>query len=505
MATLASNCCALLALCIALCWPGGRGLADPIDGTDIIKAHGQYSAAYLSDWSTLPTGKDWARRDRADRSFESLSGDAAKRWYSDQDRVHISGETLQVNWPNADYDNQVFHIRDVGTVIIEDVAVVHRDADYRGYHSVLIENCDTAVIRNSSFFGAVEHSHIKIKGCRDVLIDNVEIAGIDYDKSGRYRSGGGIFIENGNQHRKRSFGGPGWRELEWLVIQNAYIHDLTGSNGTRRNHDAIIVHTPADGVIFNNVIENWLDRHGDAAIDVGFRRPGPPGRFLRIERNIVRNANRTKTPGEFGDGSSAVLWANNLMMNVFHGDYHEGWSNHFVHNTYVWDPDKLPLLLEDAFALDAFYKLWTDMDYPSFGRNNLLYMNVPGQFWITYQSGGKPDKYRNLHTDHSVYLTTAPTRTGWLVSDADNEGPTLRTFEDWKRVTGNDRHSIVGVASPDGFMDYAAGDYRLSERSPAAGAGSAASVTTRDPRMAVTRDFLGKHRSHTDPSAGAFE
>jgi len=493
----------LLALSCATCWLINVARADT--GLGIIKAHGEYSSAYRGDWSKLPNGKDMARKDRANRPIETLAGDDAKRWYSHQDQVHISGASLQVSWPGRDYDNQVFRISDVKTVIIEDVAVVHTNPDYRGYHSVLIENCDTAVIRNSSFAGAVEHSHIKIKGCRDVLIDNVEIAGIDYDKSGRHRSGGGIFIENGNQYREGSFGGPGWRELEWLVIQNCYIHDLTGSDGTRRNHDAIIVHTPADGVIFNNVIENWLDRYGDAAIDVGFRRPGPPGRFLRIERNIVRNANRTKTPGEFGDGSSAVLWANNVMINVFHGDYHEGWSNHFVHNTYIWDRDKLPLLLEGEFALDAFYKLWTDMDYPSFGRNNLLSVDVPGQFWVTYQSGGKPDKYRNLHTDHSVYLTVAPTNTGWLVSDGDSEGPTFRGFEDWKRDTGNDRHSLLGVASPEGFVDYDAGDYRLSDQSPAKGAGSAAFAITPHRRMAVTRDFLGKPRSTTRPSAGAFE
>lgn len=46
------------------------------------------------------------------------------------------------------------------------------------------------------------------EGCRDVLIDNVDIAGTDHDQSGRHRSGGGIIIENGNTHRKNSFGGP---------------------------------------------------------------------------------------------------------------------------------------------------------------------------------------------------------------------------------------------------------------------------------------------------------
>lgn len=504
----------MVAACVLLCLPsaaradGGAGgvVHGGIDGgSGMIKAHGQYSAAYLSDWAALPNGKAMPRKDRTRTSFETLSGDAAKHWYSNRDRVHISGESLAVAWPKRDYDNQVYRIRDVGTVIIEDVAVVHRDADYRGYHSVLIENCDTAVIRDSFFAGAVEHAHIKIKGCREVFIDNVEIAGIDYHKTGRHRSGGGIFIENGNRHRKGSFGGPGWRDLQWLVIQNSYIHDLTDSDGTRRNHDGILVHTPADGVIFNNVVENWLERHGDAAIDVGFRRDGGANRFLRVERNIVRNANRTKTPGEFGDGSSAVLWANNLMINAYHGDYHQGWSNHFVHNTYIWDRDKLPLLLEDAFDLDAFYRLWTDMDYPSFGRNNLLYMDAPGRFWVYYQSGGAADKYRNLHTDHSVYLTAAPTRTGWLVSDGDNEGPTFRAFEDWQRNSGNDRHSILGVAAPDGFADYAAGDYRLGRQSPAKAAGGAAFATTRDPRMAITRDFLGRPRSTSHPSAGAFE
>ncbi len=390
-------------------------------------------------------------------------------------------------------------------MVIEDVAVVHKDPDYRGYHSVLIENCDTAVIRNSFFAGATEHAHVKIKGCREVLVDNVEIGGIDYDESGRHRAGGGIFIENGNAQREGSFGGPGWRELEWVVIQNSYIHDLTASDGTRRNHDAILVHTPADGVIFNNVVENWLGRYGDAAIDVGFRRDGPGGRFLRIERNVVRNATLTKTPGEFGDGSSAVLWANNVMVNAYHGDYHEGWSNHFVHNTYVWDPDKVPPLLAGDFALDAFYRLWEDMRYPSFGRNNLLFVAAPGPFRVYRQSGGAADKYRDLFTDHNVVLAAAPMETGWLVSDSDSGGATLRSFEDWKRGSGNDRHSLLGVASPEGFVDYDGGDYRLTGRSPAKRAGSPVFATTRDPRMAITRDFWGQPRSVATPSAGAFE
>jgi hypothetical protein len=54
-------------------------------------------------------------------------------------------------------------------------------------------------------------------------------------------------------------------------------------------------------------------------------------------------------------------------------------------------------------------------------------------------------------------------------------------------------------------VDYAAGDYRLTARSPAKRAGSAVFATTRDPRMAIARDFLGAPRSIVNPSAGAFE
>ncbi len=86
-----------------LAWPIRASYSETDPG--IIKAHGQYSEAYRGDWSTLPNGKDMARKDPADRSFETLSGDDAKHWYSDQDRVHISGESLLVTWPGRDYDN----------------------------------------------------------------------------------------------------------------------------------------------------------------------------------------------------------------------------------------------------------------------------------------------------------------------------------------------------------------------------------------------------------------
>ncbi|MDR1281274.1 MAG: hypothetical protein LBK99_10695 [Opitutaceae bacterium] len=496
---------------------------DTVDTADtIIPEHGKYTPAYMSDWAKLPTGDKIPRRNAADIEFETVTGESARKEWAHQEKVHLADLRLRVAW-DAKKSNKknttLFHVLDCKEVIIENLAIIQGDPDFRGYHTISVEGADRVIIRNLYLAGTVQSHHLRLEGCKDILIDNVEIAGIDYVGNGKTRAGGGIWINNGATGTASSPMGltglwmpPGHVRLPgWQIVQNCWFHDaLESDGGDWRNQDALLIHHPGNGALFNCVVENWFHPSMDGGFDLSYRRAEPEyqDRFFRIERNIVRNVTfGTKTPG-YSPGPNVLFFANNLFVNSLLAEYHNGAANdtYYVHNTYIYDTDQAPPALRDMAlrGSSGYASLWSYRAL-SVLSNSLLYKPA-GQFTLFYGNHmGEPDKYLYLKHDYNVYALGSANPV-WYRNFSD--GVKFRTLDDWRKATGTDGHSALVNASAVQFVEYAKSDYRL-RANPAP---SPETLTTRylkpsDARMRVDRDFYGKPRSDSGTaglSPGAF-
>ncbi len=142
-----------------------------------------------------------ARKNLAGVEFQNVQGEQVKKEWRGEKKVVISNLNLRVKWqqPKADkFGTTLFYIENADEVVIENLSIISEDPDYRQYHTIYIEGANRVTIRNLYLAGTVQMYHIRLEGCKDVFIDNVEIAGIDYSGNGRSRLGGGIWINNGD-------------------------------------------------------------------------------------------------------------------------------------------------------------------------------------------------------------------------------------------------------------------------------------------------------------------
>ena len=468
-------------------------VTGPAAADNLIRAHGKYSEAYQSDWSALPTGCELARHDPGEFGFQEVAGEQARQSFVDQDEVLVSGKRHMVSWaqPECDkYKHSLYYFRNCKLVRIEDMAVIQADTDFRASSTFFFEDCDRVEIRDCYLAGTCGRAFIRLEGSREYFIDRVEIAGLR-GEDGRFRAGPGIFINNGAgwdeaRGRPGSLWSPDPANLEWGVIQNSYFHEY-GLTDPIHNHDAILFHAPADGIVFNCYFENW---EADSALDDSHRRndAGYQHHVHRIERNVFRNCHRVKTNGAVGSPTCALVWANNLYVDSSLTDYHTDWDNWHLHETFVYG----------EFRPSYFLVMHCRQGATPF-RNCLLY--APATVKYVYETmGDTPNQdLAMIRPDYFMYLMPAPV--AWLHPRTANNVQ-IDTWEQW-RATGADANSTFRDAPP-GFADAESFDYRLRADSPAAGAGSRETLMAAGLRPAITRDFLGTPRPDL-PSCGAFE
>lgn len=458
---------------------------------ELIPEHGRYSQTYQSDWAALPTGKDLAKWDIALQSFRAVNGEQVRAVFRNQAEVRLSGERLKVRWskPGCDkYRHALYLFTHCEKVVIEDMAILNADPDFRASSTFFFEDCGRVEIRNCYIAGTCGRAMIRIEGCREYFIDRVDLSGWDYPDAGM-KAGPGIFINNGAgwdaaRDRPGAIYAANFRELEWGVIQNSYIHDHPNTEPDT-NHDGILLHAPADGLIFNCVFENY---EGDSCLDVSHRRsdPGYRRHHFRVERNVFDRCHRVKTNGAVGSGDCSILWCNNLYLDSMLTDYHAGWPNWHVHETFI------------NHTGGGYFLTMYCRDGPTLLRNCLIHCPVsPGSM---YEPWGKADEQDTwIQPDRCIYSMPAPR--SWLKPRGEH-GRVITTWEDW-RAAGFDTHSLLTQAEP-GFRDPAAGDYRLLPTSPATGAGTPHMQQAAELRRAVKSDFYGRPRPDP-PSMGAFE
>ena len=448
----------------------------------------RFAAFDRLDLRNMPTGDVLARHEVDAVAWRAVKGPQVRKAWKRLSKVELRDMALKVDWPEPTnkYSGTLFLFQDCGEVTIENVAIVHLNADFRGQHCFLFEGCGKVTMRNVYCAGAVERVHIRLEGCREYLIERVEVAGWDYGDAG-VRCGAGILINNGVTMKdgsvKVTAAHP--HDLEWGVIRDCWLHDYLADDGKWRNHDGILFHAPSDGIVFNCVFDRW--QAGDGAIDDSHRRHDPRYRnkVHRIERCIFRDNRLVKTNGAVGSPDCVVVWANNVYVNNWLADYHRGWTNWHVHETYVFDN-----------VAPVFVKNWGMRQRPTVFANGLLCARR-GAKVVYWQSGNaEKDGYRLFRADRMLYLMPRP---GYWMRGL---GVAIKGREDWL-AEGLERGCVV-LDKPAEFVDRARGDYRLKPDSPGAGFGSSAFLDPSDAALRVTRDFNGRPRG-SSPAAGAFE
>ena len=440
------------------------------------------------DLRQMPTGDVLARHDVKAIAWQSVVGPKAKKTWSDEKKVVIRDLALKVTWPEPTnkYSGTLFYLHDCEEAVIENVSVVHMNADYRGQHTFLLEGCGKVTIRNVYSAGAVERNHIRLEGCREYEIERVEISGWDYGKDG-VRCGAGIFVNNGitKEDGQVDLAAAHPRELEWGVVRDSWFHDYLTQDGTWRNQDGILFHAPSNGIVFNCVFDRW--KAGDAALDDSHRRHDARYRnkVHRIERCVFRDNQLVKTNGATGSPDCVIVWANNVYINSWMGDYHKGWTNWHLHETYFFE-DKTPALVKNwgmASGLTAI-------------ANSLMY--APKGVEAVYWQSGKAakDGYALFRADHVLYLMPPPDF--WVRG----QGAEIRDRKAWLSA-GLERDCAISDQPP-GFLNPGERDLRLKATSPAVGFGSPDFLNAPDAALRVVRDFSGLRRP-ARPSAGAFE
>lgn len=473
--------------------------------------HGKYSENYQGDWVNLKNGKELAEKNLSQVSFENVTGeDVIESYhYKDQAEVVIKDIALKVNWnsDNHKYNTSLIYIKNCEKVIIDNILIVQNDPNYRAYHTIILEDCDTVIIKNSYFAGSVSSYHIRIAGSENIYIENNEIEGIDYDGEGT-RCGGGIFIDNddGKDLPNRTY--PPYNpesslKLKWCIIQNNYIHDNINYTGDWKNHDGILIHSPADGIIFNNYFKNWT--HGDGAVDVGHRsaKDEYKNKIYRVERNIFDNGKYAKIVGyrnTINDTNNVILFANNIFINTRLMDYHYNWDAYFAHNTFIFDLSNAETIPYSLITLPQ-----TENGYGrSFLINSLVYAPEGFNKMVFHKNQNVINSYDEFYFDYMVYLMPAPV--DWLYGDQriwGEDAPRLTTWQDWQ-TAGNDLNSKLISTPTSPFNDYSKEDYHLLNSSPATFFSNTDYVNHDNIALRINRDFSGRQRPDY-PSAGAFE
>ncbi|MCP5444984.1 MAG: hypothetical protein H6968_18295 [Chromatiaceae bacterium] len=442
--------------------------------------HGEYTEEYRMDWSRLPLGNVKGKTDFRDTEFIDVVGEYARRSYINKKIVEIKDVAYRVKWnsPSRKYSTSVIHIRGADRVVIENVAIISLDADYRTYSSIFIEDSREVIIKNVYIAGAAAGYQIRVEGSENVLIDGAEITGYNYSGKG-VRAGGGIWINNGPTYS------PNPKEPKWAVVQNCYLHDYLDADNFR-NHDAINVQTPQNGLIFNCFIENWGKdgQIGDGAIDISYRNKDRKNGRFRIERNVIRNCFVTKTPGE-GAESNTVVWANNLYIDTEIGDYHSGWMNSHIHNSYMFTKPEHKRL----------YKLWGVGDE---GRivfqNNMVAAASP--LWAVFweNSSGVEDNYGLIQSDHNTFFMEQPYF--WL----GGKRKKIKQLNQWRSHNKDINSALISGR----MCNLDQESMQIDTNCLLRGSGSPVYLDGSQQVMQVNKDFWGRTRTEA-PTPGAFE
>ena len=190
-----------------------------------------------------------------------------------------------------------------------------------------------------------------------------------------------------------------------------------------------------------------------------------------------------------------MLFANNLYINTFHVDYHKGWDNYHINETFILKDAR-----ENGFE-DVFLKIWGIDNGNTFFRNCLFYVFDKSINKFIYMSANyDTDDYKFLNFDYCVYLMPKPNN--WLKG---KNGEEFKTLEEWKNLSGNDKHSTFSDNRDKSyFHSQTEDDYRLLKETILSRTKYSNLIKLKHEILVVDKDFFGKKRTVITPS-GAFD
>lgn len=404
----------------------GMGLALGWDLPSSLRGKSDYSRPWSELSLPVGTGEVVSRMEHI-----TVKKEGGRKKFYDLEEIVLKDQAyyLRFEEPTDKQKSTFIHIRNCGNVIIENLRVVQLDPDYRAYHSVLIEDCDSVLVRTTYFAGTCNY-HLRVEGCRNVVLDGVEVAGYDYGELG-VRSGGGVWVNNGSHRTTGRLGlwSPNPRDLETLVIENCYIHDNLAEDKTR-NNDGILIHSAGNGLLFNNRFERWVK--GDSALDVSHRRSDNSykEKTFRIERNLFIGNKHVKSVGA-SDVSNSVIWMNNIFVDTKLGNYHQNWTDHHVCETYIFTGKDF-----------GFWRNWGRLGGPVVIEKCLFFLKK-GRISSMFKLDNKNSvgALAFIRPDRNIYYM--PKDPGfWFVSE-NRDGSVsfrIRRWHDWQK-RGFDQHS----------------------------------------------------------------
>ncbi len=302
----------------------------------------------------------------------------------------------------------------------------------------------------------------------DLLVDGNEVHHL---KTGSSES----LVLNGNV--------AGFRVTRNIVHDNNNIGiDLIGHERSAPDPE---VDRARDGVISGNLVYNITSKgnpaYGNEVNSDGIYVDG--GTRLLIERNIMHDVDFgiELASEHFGRTTSYITARNNLIYNchtagITIGGYDEKRgitenctiANNTLYGNDTWGTETGEFMMQFYMRNNLFV-------------NNIIYVGSHGRV-MTSKSGRTDPSTPTVTMDHNVYYF--PGGSGAAKWRFDNQDYT--SFEDYVRITGNDRNSRF--ADPL-FVDPAAGRFQLREGSPARGAGGDAGTA-----VTGTEDLAGAPR-----------
>ena len=223
-------------------------------------------------------------------------------------------------------------------------------------------------------------------------------------------------------------------------------------------------------VRFGNAIEAW-ENVSDVTVedcriseifDGGFCLQGYPGsvaRNLTVRNNVFWNCGYDSLDVAHGICTHHVLFEHNTCVNAGEGwaMQDEPWPRYSLN---IPDSVGFHLNLESSSAWDKRCEV--------IARDNIFF-NAPKSRCM---SCGPGVLSKLIEVDHNCYFQPSPAD---AITQIDGKPFSAERFDDYKKLTGWDEHSII--ADP-GFVDAAAGDFRLKAGSPCLGLGASGNVAS---------------------------
>lgn len=388
-------------------------------------------------WSTSNPGLPSGLTFPVVGTFKTIQGEDHLVRIDGKEHVELKNLSFAIAWKGQQhhYRTTLIVISNCEEVLIDNIHLLQLDKDARAAYTILVENCGRVVVKNSSFRGTGIY-HLRFEGCREVLIDSVEIAGVEYAPN-QVRCGGGIWINNGDDSPgkyqvSRGLNTKNPRDLTHFAILNSWFHDSLDEE-QYKNVDGVLVHSGAQGLISNCRFENW--QKGDTALDVSHRRldEGYDRKLIRVERNIFSNCRLVKSSGRSNPGCR-IIWCNNVFTDTPLADYHKGYE--VIHS------------FEDFIFTEPstrFLALWGLRD-GTLRIEHCLFVLPHNKVFLHQGEAGTSKDYMWVSSDFNIFYLGIPM--DWV----SGQGIFIKKITDWQAM-GNDRHSWVFPLNPQKSID----------------------------------------------------